>query len=309
MLDLYDDQAWSRALAALEPDIHAVDRNATRIWFYFFPLALARAFARAEDPIALANQLQLRGAYLLKDQIDSSHRFLYAHRYWPEVKKSLADRAASGREFGDLESEIRALAGNDPLRLGIGAVALMTLQQVGAEAFQAAPGFIQLDPAQLALTPERVLAQRARDNYQPWLVKFIRGDMRKHWTITYDERNLDAKFDLIDSQLITTAAAGDPRPLHEHDPRCKAGEGPIPIECRAAACGSCWVGVLGGAEKLSEVQPLERRRIREFGYVHTDEPRPIVRLACMAQAYGAVSLVIPPWNAYFAKYLEGETAP
>jgi hypothetical protein len=65
------------------------------------------------------------------------------------------------------------------------------------------------------------------------------------------------------------------------------------------------VGVLGGAEKLSDVLELESRRIREFGYIDTDEPRPLIRLACQAQAYGALSIVIPPWNGVFGKYLRG----
>ena len=60
---------------------------------------------------------------------------------------------------------------------------------------------------------------------------------------------------------------------------------------------------MGGAEKLSEVAPLERRAMREFGYIDTDEPKPIIRLACQAQAFGAVSIVIPPWNGVFGKFL------
>ena len=38
--------------------------------------------------------------------------------------------------------------------------------------------------------------------------------------------------------------------------------------------------------------------LKIFGYVETDEPRPIVRLACQATTEGAVSLVIPPWNGF-----------
>jgi ferredoxin len=301
MLDLYDDHAWSRALAALTPAIHPVDQTATRIWFHFFPLRLARALAAAPDPAALATKLQLQGRYSLRDQIDSSHWFLYGHRYWPEVKKALAAREPSA----DPEAEIRSLASDDPLRLGIAAVALMTLQQVGREAFAGA--LPDPRPPAPEPRPQKVLANRARDDRQPWLRKVLRGDMRKHWTITYNEQDPGCRFDLIDSQPLTTAAAQDPRPLHAHDPRCKDGQGPIPIECRAAACGTCWVGVLGGAEKLSEVQALERRRIREFGYIDTAEPQPLIRLACMAQAFGAVSLVIPPWNGYFDRFLEERT--
>ncbi len=304
MLDLYSDQAWSRALDALLPCIHPVDRTATRIWFHFFPLRLARALAAAPDPAALAFRLQLRGQYRLHDQIDTSHRFLYGHRYWPEVKAAVAARTTFTDPKADARAVSAAVAAPEPLALGISAVALMTLQQVGAEAFRANPGKVHLDPAVRALTPEQVLARRACDDPQRWISKMIRGDMRKRWTIAYDEARPDCRYFAYDSQHLTTAAAADPRPLHSHDPRCMPGEGPIPVECRIAACGSCWIGVLGGAEKLSEVQPLERTRIRAFGYIDTDEPRPLIRLACMAQAYGAISIVIPPWNGYFDRYLD-----
>ena len=74
------------------------------------------------------------------------------------------------------------------------------------------------------------------------------------------------------------------------------------MECRAASCGTCWVGVLGGAEKLSPVNERdERKRMLVFGYVDTTEARPIIRLACQAKAFGAVSVVIPPWNGFLSK--------
>jgi uncharacterized 2Fe-2S/4Fe-4S cluster protein (DUF4445 family) len=64
--------------------------------------------------------------------------------------------------------------------------------------------------------------------------------------------------------------------------------------------------VLAGAEKLSEVRELEWRRIKEFGYIDTDEPRPLIRLACQAQAFGNVSIVIPPWNGVFGRHIRAE---
>jgi hypothetical protein len=63
--------------------------------------------------------------------------------------------------------------------------------------------------------------------------------------------------------------------------------------------------VIGGAEKLSPVTRLEGQRIKEFGYIDTDEPRPLIRLACQAQAFGNVSIVIPPWNGVFGKFIRG----
>jgi hypothetical protein len=62
--------------------------------------------------------------------------------------------------------------------------------------------------------------------------------------------------------------------------------------------------VLGGAEKLSDVGAREGKKIKEFGYIETAEPKPLIRLACQAQATGAVSVVIPPWNGQFGKYLK-----
>src|SRR5438309_11174729 len=80
-------------------------------------------------------------------------------------------------------------------------------------------------------------------------------------------------------------------------------EGPIPVECRSASCGTCWVGVLGGAERMSDVAVREGKKIKEFGYIDTAEPKPLIRLACQAQAQGAVSVVIPSCNVQFGKHL------
>jgi hypothetical protein len=61
--------------------------------------------------------------------------------------------------------------------------------------------------------------------------------------------------------------------------------------------------VLSGAEKLTDVAPRERRAMQLFGYIDTDEPKPLIRLSCQAQGEGAVSLVVPSWNGVFGKYL------
>jgi hypothetical protein len=61
--------------------------------------------------------------------------------------------------------------------------------------------------------------------------------------------------------------------------------------------------VLGGAEKLSPVSHFEWQRLKDFGYIDTEEEKPIIRLACQAQAYGAVSIVIPPWSGVFGRYI------
>lgn len=307
----HDDDAWDAAVNELAPHIHDVDKTATRIWFKFYPVALARALKEAADPESLAAELLLQGDYHLKSRIDSSHTFLYGHRYWREVKQAVAEFAGSGSppEAIELSQQILLLASrlakqvgvDESLLIGISAVAFMTVQQAGIIAFKATPGTIKLKSAMKRESPEQVLRARARDDHQGPL-GFLKGEARTY-TVTFDESDRTARFKLINTQHITTAGACDKRPYHLRDPRCMRGEGPIPVQCRSGACGTCWVGVLGGAEKLSEVGELEWRRIREFGYIHTDEPKPLIRLACQAQAFGAVSIVIPPWNGVFGKIL------
>jgi ferredoxin len=311
-LNRHDDEAWREIVRALGPSIHEVDRTATEIWFYFFPLALLRSLQRADDPARLARTLSIAGRNLLKDQIDSSHAFLYGHRYWPHVKAAVSELASStGAPASlDLATLIKDVAGNVASRLkveqsqvtGIAAVAFMTLQQVGASEFKAASGNISKVADQ---SPEEIVKQRKRDDSQG-LFSFLRPD--KIFTITFDERDPAAGFKLINTQHLTTAAANDKREHHLREPRCIPGEGPIPVQCRSASCGTCWVGVLAGAEKLSEVRELEWRRIKEFGYIDTDEPRPLIRLACQAEAFGNVSIVIAPWNGVFGRHIRAEDA-
>ncbi len=311
----HDERAWEAALEALAPSIHDVDRTAARIWFAFHPLPLARLLEDTDDADLLAKILYLEGRFRLEDGIDRSHRFLYGHRYWPEVKQSVAHYASlvetpPAVELAALVRELaRRTAGAahvDPsLTVGITAVALMTVQQVGLRAFLATPGAVLLDPRVASRSPQEVLRARARDDRQG-IKAFLTG--LKQWTITFDENDPAATFPLIEGQALTTAAANDKRDYRAREPRCFPGEGPIPVQCRTAACGTCWVGVLGGGSRLSEVEPLERQRLREFGYADTTEPRPIIRLACQAQAHGAVSIVIPEWNGQLGRYLRAQEA-
>src|ERR1044071_9309877 len=87
-LNQLDEESWSAALTTLLRSIHEVDRNATQIWFSFYPLSLFQALEQAADPEKLSQQLLMQGNFHLKDQIDSSHTFLYGHRYWPEGKSA-----------------------------------------------------------------------------------------------------------------------------------------------------------------------------------------------------------------------------
>ncbi len=177
----------------------------------------------------------------------------------------------------------------------------MTLQQVGIDAFKSAKGEILIDKKHVKRSPDQVLAERAKNDSQG-LLGFLRT-VDKKWTVTYDENDGSARYKLNHVQDLAWGAAEDQtRNWREVDPR--RVEGPIPVECRSASCGTCWVGVLGGAEKLSDVAAREGKKIKEFGYIDTTEPKPLIRLACQAQALGAVSIVIPPWNGVFGKHLK-----
>ena len=306
----HDEEAWSATLTTLLRSIHEVDQNATQIWFAFYPLALFQALQQSPDPETLRQQLLMQGAYYLKDQIDSSHTFLYGHRYWPEVKKAVEQHA---REFGSAapladqiltvaEQVARQVKTDKSLTVGITAVAFMTIQQAGFEAFENAAGKMLIDAGHARKSPEQVLRERAKDDSQG-LLGFLRT-VNKKWTVTFDENDDRATYRMNHVQDLAWGAADDRSGnWREIDPR--RIEGPIPVECRSASCGTCWVGVLGGAEKLSDVAAREGKKIKEFGYIDTTEPKPLIRLACQAQTHGAVSIVIPPWNGVFGKYLKG----
>ena len=308
-LSRQDEESWSAALSTLLRAIHEVDRNAVQIWFAFYPLELWRALNAAEDRERLAQQLLLQGDYELKNQIDTSHHFLYGHRWWPQVKRALEQSAESASEpAGSLADRILSVArsiaketgADESLLAGITAVGFMTLQQVGLAAFKAAPGTMAIDNKHKNKSPEQILRDRAKDDSQG-LLGFLRT-VNKQWTVTWDENDNGAKYRLHEGQDLAWGAAEDQsRDWRAIDPR--RGEGPIPVECRSASCGTCWVGVLGGAEKLSDVAAREGKKIKEFGYIETAEPKPLIRLACQAKANGAVSIVIPPWNGQFGKYL------
>lgn len=313
-LEEHTPEQWARTIEELLPGIHEVDRAATRIWFAFYPLALLRALQDSDAPARLAHKLQLQGKFLLTDQVDTSHRFLYGHRYWPEVKKACIELNEGGAPSGPLTHVVRDTAalvakraGADvALTLGITAAGLMTMVQVDYAVFKAAPGTVSLSPRQRSMSPEDVLRERARTDSQG-IFGFLRS-VDKRFTVTFDEAEPERTFRVFNNQdlAMASAAVKDRENWLARDERCC--EGPIPVECRTAACGTCWVGVLGGADRLAPAEVRERQKLREFGYLDTDESHPVIRLACTAKAAGNVSVVVPPWNGFFGIYLAKKAA-
>ena len=300
-LAAYDAAAWQRAVDTLSAEIHPIDREATIIWFAFYPLELHVTLAEAADPQATARRLGLMGTWRLADQIDSSHRFFYAHRYWPQVKLAVQNAEAPfPSDLAELASAVAICRGAPgsrrsrvPARHRRGRTDDLPAGWRGGLRRGAGP---HPSPGQGARdvpapgdeeTRARRLAGPARIRARP--AQAMDGDVRRKRSgggVHGHQRPGDR----------VGGADGQAR-LQSRDPRCTPGEGPIPVECRAASCGTCWVGVLGGAEKLSPVVDRdERRRMEVFGYTDSSEERPLIRLACQARAFGAVSIVIPPWN-------------
>ncbi len=310
-LNAFDDTGWATVIEELQAAIHPVDQKATRIWFAFHPVKLNKALKEAEDPEAMAKKLLLKGKYWLADQVDSSAEFLYGHRYWPQVKAAVAAYAEIGTT-APLEAQIRDVARkvsaevNAPLSLlvGITAVAFGTLQQVGLELFKQ-PAQAGRYGSQWRKSADDVVADRAKDDSQG-LLGFLRS-VNKTFTVTYREYEPGCSFKLVNLQDVTMAGRKYERDYHSEEPRCMTGEGPIPVECRSASCGTCWVGVLSNPGKISPPNNREKDRWRYFGYEgFTGKDDSPIRLACQIKAQGNVSLVIPPWNGMIGKLDEKE---
>jgi len=310
-LDRFNERDWHAALDNLLPEIHSVDRNALQIWFRFFPLEFHRYVKTIEDRAELARSLALQGKWQLKDQIDTSHRFLYGHRYWKTVKELVQEEAVRPSDPGEsLSNIIRRLAkavsdqagAAVPLVNAITAVGLMTLNQVGLDALKTAPGTIETPTGLMARSPDAIVAERAKDDSQG-ILGFLKT-VDKKFSVVYMDHSLTGSFQIINEEEIASASARDQsRDWRARDERC--WEGVVPVECRSASCGTCWVGVLGGQEKLSEVSRRERRQMKVFGYNQPPDEKPFLRLACQAKAFGNVTIVIPPWNGVFGKKVYG----
>ena len=103
----YASVDWSRAVDVITPTIRQIDRNATRIWFAFWPLDLHLALESASDPAAEARSLRLMGRWRLADQIDESIDFFSrtatgrrSRSSWPPIGNGRASsRRSSARSL------------------------------------------------------------------------------------------------------------------------------------------------------------------------------------------------------------------
>ncbi|MBE7516781.1 MAG: 2Fe-2S iron-sulfur cluster binding domain-containing protein [Chloracidobacterium sp.] len=312
VLSNFTEEDWRKAVEELLPAIHEVDRNAVQIWFRFYPLELREYLADAEDQPAAIKELELQGDFDLATHIAGSHHFLYGHRYWKAVKCSVEKEA---EEFNADDAKLTEIIKEVAIRVAekkgidrtlvnaIAAVGLATMRQVGLETFTAASDEIEEPKGLMARSPDAIVAERSKDDSQG-MFGFLKT-VDKKYSVRVLARDYEGKFSVLYDQEITHAAAQDKsQAWQEKDPRC--WNGPVPVECIAATCGLCWVGVIGGQEKLSEVAPRERRAMKVFGYDQPEDEKPFLRLACQVRAYGNATLVVPPWNGTFGKKVRGD---
>ena len=308
-LEQFSEADWISAIDSLKGEIHEVDRNATQVWFRFYPLGFRRHVENQQDESELRRSLGLLGDFDLADQIDTSHKFLYGHRYWTAVRSAIeaASETSEASSLADLIKTVAGVAAKQAkaelsLTLGITAVGLMTLIQVGPEKFKAAKGEVTKPSGSMAKSPDAIVAERKKDDSQG-LLGFLRT-VDKRYSIDWIDKGGSGKFHIINEEEIASASARSrSQNWRARDERC--WEGVVPVECRSASCGTCWIGVLAGQEKLSEVGRRERYRMKVFGYNQPNDEKPFLRLACQAKAYGNATIVIPPWNGVFGQKVYG----
>ncbi len=310
-IEKHTEAEWLAAVESLLPSIHEVDRNAVQIWFRFYPLSLFRNLQGAEDLDKALQGFAILGNYALQTQIDTSHHFMYGHRYWKTVKAAIeAEATVFENSEISLADEIKQLAEmaaeklkvDASLVIGITAAGLMTLNQAGLEAFTSATGEVEKPKGLMSKSPDQIVKMRAEDDSQG-VFGFLKT-VNKKFSITYDENSGNAKFPITAEQEIAGASALDrSQNWQEKDSRC--WEGVIPVECLSASCGTCWVGVIAGQEKLSEVSRRERKAMKVFGYNQPEDAKPFMRLSCQAKANGNATIAIAPWNGVFGKKIYG----
>ena len=255
-LSRYAPGDWASAIETLTPEIHPIDLYATRVWFALYP------------------QTSLAG------RIETSHTFLYGHRFWPQVKRAIMAAAKETSWPAVLPELLDRIADHatrttqvdrDQL-LGITAASLMTLRQVGLDAFAATSGTVQLPHWAHVRSIRQVRRARARQRWQPFGALF--GPRR--FRMTYSEASPDAAFDVIDGETI---ASGMPAELRR---------------CGAECGGKCVIGLLAGAQYLSVMEADEAQRLQAAGIVEAmcAEGYPLIRLACHARPEGDATFVI-----------------
>ena len=251
-LSHFGQDDWTRAVATLAPEIHAIDRNATRVWMAFF--SLERAAARR-----------------LAEHVATSHTFLYGHRYWPQIKRAILSAAKESSWPGSLPSLMMNIADHatrttqvdrDQL-LGIAAASLMTLRQAGLAAFQASANAVQLPHWAHVRSVRQVRRARVTGPLRP--LAFLSAP---RFRMRHSEALRTAFVDVSEGQpMAACQGAGCDR--------CVVG----------VLSGAEWLSPLDANVEGARLKSLG------YNDVKSDDGFSLIRLACVAKPSGHLSFV------------------
>jgi hypothetical protein len=252
-LSQYAPAQWAGAIETLAPEIHAIDLNASRVWFALFPTGPS------------------------PDQIASSHAFLFGHRHWPQIKRAILATAKECAWAAGLPDLIVTIADHatrtaqvdrDQL-LGVTAASLLTLRHVGLEAFTAAPGTVQLPHWSHVRSVRQVRSARVRRRWQ------VLGTSSHR--VRFSEATRDAYCDVPSGATIASALPASER-------RCGS-------TCTGACVVGVLAGAQAlSAIDDKEQALLTKVGVRQ---VMSADSAPLIRLACHARPTGDVTLAFP----------------
>lgn len=252
-LSQYAPAQWVSAIETLAPEIHAIDLNASRVWFALFPAGPS------------------------PDRIASSHAFLFGHRHWPFIKRASLAAARESEWAAELPDLIVTIADHatrtaqvdrDQL-LGVTAASLLTLRHVGLDAFTASPGTVQLPHWSHVRSVRQVRGARVRRRWQVFGTSSHR--------ICFSEATRDAHCEVPSGSTIGSAL-----PVAER--RCGS-------TCTGACVVGVLAGAQAlSAIDDKEQALLTMAGVRQ---VVSADGAPLIRLACHARPTGDVTLAFP----------------
>ena len=157
----------------------------------------------------------VQGDFELKNQISTSHFFLYGNRFWSSVKAEIEAMAGAKSASKGLIELVRAVADGAAARsktsvdltLGISIVGLMTLNQVGLEAFKNDGGSGVTPSGVMTKSPDAIVRERHKDDSQG-LFSFLKS-VDKKFTVNWCDSKSAGSFRITNDADIATASALD----------------------------------------------------------------------------------------------------
>ena len=236
----------------------------------FLSAAAAARSRRGRRPVGGADHLRLRGRWRLADQRESSHWFLFGHRFWADVRAAVAAARRHRRCAGqprpggaDPGHRARSREGRSAwIRRGWSA---SPPWRCGRCSRWGCPSRLPVSPAVVQSSAARasiptVWSPGRQRSSRRWF-GFLKGGPRQ-WAVTFDERPPAQSFPLIASQHLTTAAALDARDYRRvihAAPRARSRCNAAPAPAARAGSASCQVRSIS---RRSTARAHDHRRAR-----------------------------------------------